>query len=206
MYRLWHDRWSQKRGELCMELTPTHARGFVIALCAMTSAIPIPQPRSAPLNRFRFFLTRRKAEGRALFVLHMGHFTTASEADEWLERLRGTYPNAYVSAASEASDGPSSAELSDTQVLRVLEARQPAPTHEAVEISAPPAPETRAPVSPPPLTAKEGKAKALEESLQNLAARESPTGDYEALSDTGVRHLSIEVQKPSKWLWRPRTR
>jgi hypothetical protein len=179
-----------------MEHTPTPAGGFVIALCVLERAIPIPQPRSSPLNRFRFFLTRRNANGREFFVLYMGHFTTATEADKWLELLHGTYPNAYVSASFEAKEGLSSAELSDTQTLRVLEARPPSPTHEVVEVSAP----------PPPRVAKDQVGEKLKESLQDLAVRESDTGSYEADSDTGVRHLRIEVQKPSRWFARSRSK
>lgn len=178
-----------------MEPTPSPAGGFVIALCAMTKAIPIPQPRSSPLNRFRFFLTRRNANGREFFVLYMGHFTTATEADKWLELLHGTYPNAYVSASSESNEGLSSAELSDTQTLRVLESRPPSPTGDAIEVSA-----------PPPRIATDQIGDKLKESLQDLALRESDTGMYEATSNTGVRHLRIEVQKPSRWLPRSRNK
>jgi hypothetical protein len=183
-------------GRIGMEIKPAPAGGFVIALCAMTTAIPIPQPRSSPLNRFRFFLTRRNANGREFFVLYMGHFTTATEADKWLERLHGTYPNAYVSASSEASEGLDSAELSDTQTLRVLEARPPSPTLETIEVLPPPAPR----VVKTPIGEK------LKESLQDMAVRESETGNYEAISDTGVRHLRIEVQKPSRWFARSRSK
>jgi hypothetical protein len=169
-----------------METTPES--GFVIALCAIDREIPIPQPRSTALNRFRFFLTRRRTNGREFFVLHMGTFATMEEAEKWLNVLRGTYPNAYVSESSDP--GPTPPLMSDSQVLRVLEVRPPAKN------DAPPA---RAPAKP----ADRSRA-ALEESLQDLAERESDTGIYEPLSDTGVRHLSIEVAR--KRPKRPRSR
>jgi hypothetical protein len=168
-----------------MESTPPP--GFVIALCAMTRAIPIPQPRSSPLNRYRFFLTRRSAEGREFFVLHMGHFASA---EEWLDLLRGTYPNAYVSDTSGALTASPSA-LTDTQVLRVLEVRKPAPTEEPAR---------------PPAPARTMRS-LLDESLQDLAARELDTGAHESPSDTGVRHLSIQVvDKRRPWRKRARIR
>jgi hypothetical protein len=171
-----------------MESTPPP--GFVIALCAMTRAIPIPQPRSSPLNRYRFFLTRRSAEGREFFVLHMGHFATAEEAEKWLDLLRGTYPNAYVSDTSGVLSATPSA-LTDTQVLRVLEVRKPAPTEEPAR---PPAP-------------RRTMHSLLDESLQDLAARELDTGAHESPSDTGVRHLSIQVvDKRRPWRKRARIR
>jgi hypothetical protein len=169
-----------------METTPES--GFVIALCAIDREIPIPQPRSTALNRFRFFLTRRRTNGREFFVLHMGTFATMEEAEKWLNVLRGTYPNAYVSESSDP--GPTPPLMSDSQVLRVLEVRPPAKND---------APPERAPAKP----ADRSRA-ALEESLQDLAERESDTGIYEALSDTGVRHLSIEVAR--KRPKRPRSR
>jgi len=175
---------------------PTPAPTFVIALCVLPRPIPIPQPRSSRLNRFRFFLTRRNTNGREFFVLHMGHFATALEAEKWLNVLRGTYPNAYVSDTSETVQGAAPSELSDTQVLRVLEVRHPARSEERVEPAAPEAKNTRSTISP-----------ALEESLEDLAAREFETGVYESQSDTGVRHLSIEVEKkPSRSLRRSRIR
>lgn len=161
--------------------------GFVIALCAVERAIAIPQPRSAPLNRYRFFLTRRNAEGREFFVLHMGYFETAEEAEKWIERLRGTYPNAYVCETSDRLSRESS-ELTDTQTLRVLEARPPEPAF----VSPKPAPSQTA--SKPEIRS------LLDESLEDLASREVvDTGTHDVLNDTGVRHLSIEVVKRRSW-------
>lgn len=174
-----HNRDMGDRGGMQMETTPES--GFVIALCTVEREIPIPQPRSAALTRYRFFLTRRNTGGREFFVLHMGTFATVEEAEKWLNLLRGTYPNAYVSDSSEP--GPTPPLLSDSQVLRVLDA------------------------SPPPRRPEKTPKRprtVLDASLQDLADRESDTGVYEALSDTGVRHLSIEVfRKPTK---RPRNR
>jgi hypothetical protein len=167
-----------------METTP--AAGFVIALCAIDREIPIPQPRSAALNRFRFFLTRRNTGGRRFFVLHMGTFASAAEAEKWLNVLRGTYPNAYVSDSSEP--GPTPPLMSDTQVLRVLEVRPPA----RGEV---PAASTAAKL---PVKAPVKSRTVMDTSLRDLVERESETGAYEAFTDTGVRHLSIKVSKPSK--------
>ncbi len=176
-----HNRDMGGRGGTQMETTPES--GFVIALCTVGREIPIPQPRSAALNRYRFFLTRRNTDGREFFVLHMGTFATVEEAEKWLNVLRGTYPNAYVSDSSEP--GPTPPLLSDSQVLRVL------------DTTPPPAPK-------PDKTPQRARHTALDASLQDLAERESDTGIYEALSDTGVRHLSIEVSRKSPK--RPRNR
>jgi hypothetical protein len=174
------------RGRADMETRPES--GFVIALCAIDRKIPIPQPRSEALNRYRFFLTPRRTDGREFFVLHMGTFATAAEAEKWLNVLRGTYPHAYVTDAS--GPGPTPPLLSDSQVLRVLEVRPPA--------------KSDAPAAPTPVQAPNRSRGVLDKSLQHLAEKESDTGVYEALSDTGVRHLRIEViRKAPK---RPRNR
>jgi hypothetical protein len=171
------------------------AAGFVIALCAIDRPIPIPQPRSAALNRFQFFLTRRNGNGRDFFVLHMGTFETAAEAEKWLNILRGTYPNAYVTEPS--GPGPTPPQLSDSQVLRVLEVRPPLKS----AASAPARPEPKLTLAKAP----ERSRGALDASLKDLAASESETGGYEALTDTGVRHLSIEVTRKASPK-RPRNR
>lgn len=162
--------------------------GFVIALCAVDRAMPIPQPKSPPLNRYRFFLTRRTAQGREFFVLHMGHFATAEEAEKYTEMLRSTYPNAYVCEATDRLNVAPSGGLTDTQVLKVLEVRKPEP---AFEPAKPPAPKP----------AKPAIRSLLDESLEAMAAREVvDTGAHETLlNDTGVRHLSIEVVKRRSW-------
>jgi hypothetical protein len=176
-----------------METTP--AQTYVIALCAMTRPIPIPQPRSSALNRYRFFLTRREADGREFFVLHMGYFANASEAEKWLNVLRSTYPNAYVSDTTEPVEESIPSVLSDTQVMRVLEVRHPVPDEQPDALR----------VVETPREKVSGKTDALRKSLETLAAKESDTGNYEAVSDTGVRHLRIEVDKgKSGWLWRSR--
>ncbi len=171
-----------------METMP--AAGFVIALCTLNRAIPIPQPRSESLTRFRFFLTKRNTGGREFFVLHMGTFTRAEEAEKWLNLLRRTYPNAYVSDSAEPAPLPPL--MSDSQVLRVLEVRPPAKREEPAR------------TAPAPVKAPDKARAVLDASLQDLAERESETGMYEALTDTGVRHLSIEVSR--KRPKRPRSR
>jgi hypothetical protein len=60
----------------------------------------------------------------------MGYFASLAEARKWLKILRGTYPSAFISAAS-AADTES---LSDTQVLAILEPRRPAPESFAVQL------------------------------------------------------------------------
>ena len=51
------------------------------------------------LKRFTFFVSRRFEEGRERFRLHMGHFATLAEAEEWLNVVREIYPGAWAGEA-----------------------------------------------------------------------------------------------------------
>jgi hypothetical protein len=51
------------------------------------------------LKRFTFFVSRRFEEGRERFRLHMGHFATLAEAEEWLAVVREIYPGAWAGEA-----------------------------------------------------------------------------------------------------------
>jgi hypothetical protein len=90
---------------------------YVIDLCSVAVPITIPQPRSAPLARYRFFLSHSREDGRKRYGLHMGYFTSAQEAEKWLTVLQRIYPQASV---SQAPAGQADL-LSDTQALAILE-------------------------------------------------------------------------------------
>lgn len=122
---------------------------FMITLCRLSKPISIQPPRSAQLASFTFFTSRsRQPEGSERLYLHMGYFKTLSDAQQWSERLRTRYPNAIATPvppallprpdsetpALQAALAPATPPvqdfppveddtLSDTQVLRILEAR-----------------------------------------------------------------------------------
>jgi hypothetical protein len=108
-------------GEIQMrfESTPVAAGKFVITLCSVATPVTIPQPRSAQLSRFKFFLGQSLEADRKQYTLYMGYFVTLAEAEKWLTVLRGIYPDACV---SEGSATPADS-FSDTQVLSILEKR-----------------------------------------------------------------------------------
>jgi len=92
---------------------------LVINLCSVDTPITIPQPQSPQLTRFRFFLSHRLENNRKRYTLHMGYFSTLSEARKWLTILRGVYPNACVSNAANVTEDS----FTDTQVLSLLAQR-----------------------------------------------------------------------------------
>src|SRR5271169_5726353 len=79
---------------------PAPAAGsFVLHLCSSTTPMALPQADLPELKRFSFFISRRFEEGRERFRLHMGHFATLAEAEEWLAVVREIYPGAWAGEA-----------------------------------------------------------------------------------------------------------
>lgn len=134
-------------------LDPEHRAGtgqFILTLCRLPGPVSIRPPQSPQLKPFTFFTTRELGpDGNEHFDLHMGYFETLAGAEKWVEGVRGRFPHAIATIAPTAFmrspdpevAGPQSADpqpkvaesspvtvaegksLSDTQVLRILEAR-----------------------------------------------------------------------------------
>lgn len=120
---------------------------FMLTLCELAAPVTIRPPQSPQLKAFTFFTsTMRQPDGSEKLYLHMGYFETLSDAERWAQIARGRYPQAIVTIApgapsrspkSEAAgsetavarphgqDQAASANesLTDTQVLRILDAR-----------------------------------------------------------------------------------
>src|SRR5690242_19848792 len=76
---------------------------FILTLCRLAAPLTIPPPQAAHLKHFRFFMSRtREPDGGERFHLHMGYFPNSSEAQQWADRMRGTYPGAVASLAPAA--------------------------------------------------------------------------------------------------------
>ena len=164
-----HERLVQPRGSFFLTLSPVAA------------PVPVPQPTSPGLQRFRFFFTRRREDDRERCWLHFGHFRTVAEAQKWLTVLRRIYPRAVMRQVPDTQEAPAAGKasapdeaksLSDTQVLALL-----SPT---------------APERPRALT--------LEDTLNELVDSASDTMeiDDDSVSSTGVRHLRVELQRRSR--------
>ena len=72
---------------------------FVINLVSSTTPVALIRPDHAGLNRFTFFVSRRREDGRERFRLHMGYFDTQEEAEKLLDIVRGIYPGAWAGLA-----------------------------------------------------------------------------------------------------------
>jgi hypothetical protein len=75
------------------------AVSYVINLCASTSPAGLEQPKDPALKQFRFFVSRRREDGRERFRLHMGYFPSQEAAERMLAVVRDVYPAAWAGAA-----------------------------------------------------------------------------------------------------------
>jgi hypothetical protein len=56
-------------------------------------------PTLPELKRFKFFISRRREDGRERFRLHMGYFNSQEEAEKLLDLVREIYPAAWAGVA-----------------------------------------------------------------------------------------------------------
>lgn len=111
---------------------------FMLTLCRLAEPVTIRPPQAPHLKPFKFFTSRaRQRDGSEQLYLHMGFFETLAYAQKWARAVRGRHPEAIATAAPptflqrfEPVDNQS---LTDTQVLNILETRQPGPTRDVAD-------------------------------------------------------------------------
>ena len=101
---------------------------FVLNLCSSSTPMALAQTELPELKRFTFFVSRRFEEGRERFRLHMGHFATLAEAEEWLSVVREIYPGAW---AGEAPGRKLRARAAAAAAAQAQYAAGPQPPHSA---------------------------------------------------------------------------
>ncbi|MBS0417248.1 MAG: hypothetical protein JSR66_06025 [Proteobacteria bacterium] len=123
-------------------MTPT----YMLTLCRLASPVTIKPPDAPQLKKFKFFTSRfRHSDGGDRFHLHMGYFTTVTEAQSWAQLVRrGAYPQAVATRVpptllTRPDSGVPTLQavdptaLSDTQILDILDKRRVSP----LELNAP---------------------------------------------------------------------
>ncbi len=111
----------------------------MLTLCRLVAPVTIRPPESPHLKPFTFFTSRaRQQDGSEHLYLHMGFFQTLVDAEKWARAVRRRHPEAVATIAppalwqlSDSDDSASSpvdnVQLTDTQVLNILEMRRAAP-------------------------------------------------------------------------------
>ena len=114
----------------------------MLVLCRLEAPVSIRPSQNPQLARFKFFMSRaRHADGKQHLYLHMGYFPTLSEAQKCAQIMRARYPEAVATQAPPGlspANAPArpqppvlhgispaqASELTDTQVLQILETRR----------------------------------------------------------------------------------
>jgi len=132
----------------------------MLTLCRLAAPVSIRPPQSPQLKPFTFFMSRtRQPDGSEELYLHMGYFETPADAERWVEAVRRHYPSAFATLAPVAFLRPANSaapslppaasqpvvpqgsdpapvkdeSLTDTQVLKILEARRVSAVHGDVD-------------------------------------------------------------------------
>jgi hypothetical protein len=153
---------------------------------------PLDLARVPALPAFRgytLYETETRREGRARYFLRLGFFTDPVSAKQVAAQVRANFSSAAVVPVAEQEvtrAREASMESSSIPCLLQPGTEEAAAATGASAAAPKPAPEVRrrAPRGP----------ETLEQTLRRLAAREKWT-DPDSLSESGVRHLRIEVQE-----------
>lgn len=177
---------------------------FVINLCASTTPMALGQTSHPALKRYKFFVSRRREEGRERFRMHLGYFQSQEAAESLLEVVREFYPAAWAGVApgqklrnEAAAAAAAAAGLAPPSVnaIAIVAVSEPAAAESAAALEF--APEV-APVPAAPAAieyAPEAPSAPMELSLVDQPPRPSPTSRaldavraaIASLDDTGAR-------------------
>jgi hypothetical protein len=157
------------------------------------SARPIDLSRVPALAMFKahiLYATESRREGRSRYFLRLGFFTDPVSAKQVAVQVRSKFASAAVvpvveqevTRAREAGSGSSLPYLEQPRLDQGVDSSgmSEAPTQS----------------KPAPAPRKARGAPTLQQTLRELAERESWT-DPDSLSESGVRHLRVEVQEHS---------
>lgn len=190
---------------------------FAIQLCRSDSPIKLATVPALDIFRaYTLYLAESAHEGRSWHALRLGFFSDAVSAKQVAHYARANFASVAVVPIDEgerthASQKPVTltllAKLKVSSIDDILAADQADTVAAAAEksklmsrapVASAPAPTSVAQSRPSAAPAKQRRKDELEQTLEMLAASELWGNDPDAadsLSETGVRHLKVEVQK-----------
>ena len=158
------------------------------------SAQPIDLSRVPALAIFKaytLYATESRREGRSRYFLRLGFFGDPISAKQVAAQVRSNFASAaVVPVAEQEVTRAREAAMGASSIPRLAEQRVDQRTYSNGTPGLPPEPK---PSSDLPRRASRG-GETLEQTLKQLAEREMLT-DPDSLSESGVRHLRVEVQK-----------
>ena len=90
---------SESEVETLRQAAAPEVAQFVINLSSSTTPMALEQPQDPQLRDYKFFVSRRREDGRERFRLHMGYFDSLLQAEDMLQLVRERYPSAWVGEA-----------------------------------------------------------------------------------------------------------
>lgn len=166
------------------------AVSFAVQLQWAAQPIDLSRVPALPIFKtYGLYATESHREGRSRYFLRLGFFTDPVAAREVASQVRASFASAAVVPVAEE------------EVTRVREARSdgaaiPYLAQQRIEPKTEPTPIWQSAPKPPINARRNGSrgSVTLQETLEQLAARELWT-DPDSLSESGVRHLKVEVQE-----------
>lgn len=139
-------------------------------------------PSLSIFRAYKLYVIEGYREGRSWESLRLGFFNDAISAKQVAHYVRSSFPSVAVVPVTQDER-----KFGDGHPLRL-----PSPSAPALSVSSAPRVTTTRETSA--AKAKPSRRGSLEETLEMLAASER-WNDADSLSETGVRHLKIDVQK-----------
>jgi hypothetical protein len=165
------------------------------------SAQPIDLSRVPPLALFKaytLYATERHRQGRSCHFLRLGFFADPISAKQVAVQVRSVFASAAVVPIVEQEVTRASEAGTDTSAIPYLVEQRVDPGIDSN--GTPGSPTQSKPLSGASRRVSRG-AETLEQTREPLAEREMWT-DPDSLSETGVRHLRVEVQEHPSGRWK----
>ncbi|HEY6823752.1 MAG TPA: hypothetical protein VI195_04890, partial [Steroidobacteraceae bacterium] len=156
------------------------------------SAQPLELSRVPALPVFKgytLYATESRREGRSRFFLRLGFFGDPVSATQIAAQVRSTFASAAVIPVAEPEVMRAREACTHGSSIPCLNVQSVEPALDASGVST--TPESKSARDVP---RRVSRVDSLEMTLRRLAAREKWT-DPDSLSESGVRHLKVEVQK-----------
>ncbi len=157
---------------------------LVINLCSSTTPMSLVRPAFKELERFTFFVSRRREDGRERFRLHMGYFASRTEAEQLLAVVRTVYPGAWI------SDAPGKKLRAETPAANTAPSQPPIANKPMAN-----KPVVKSPARP--VTAAQQQVSAGVISMLDGAAPTAATSTSSTATMTGLAPVVTKVQSPS---------
>ncbi len=172
---------------------------FAVQLHWSAEPIDLSRVPSLPIFKaYTLYATESRRKGRSRYFLRLGFFADPISAKQVAVQVRSTFASAAVVPVVEQEVTRAREACVGTSAIPYLGEQRVDPEIDAN--GTPGSPTQSKPLSSAPRRVSRG-AETVEETFEPLAEREIWT-DPDSLSESGVRHLRVEVQEHSSGRWK----